>query len=90
MPSAGPDFRRLHQLQQELKKVQDQLVRGPRQIKLRQKRISEAQEELAVKEAELKDFRAETDKKNLDLKSKEAHIVESKQKLNGATSNREY
>ncbi len=90
MPSAGPDFRRLHQLHQELKKVQDQLVRGPRQIKLRQKRIAEAQEDLVVKEAELKEFRVETDKKNLDLKSKEAHIVESKQKLNGAASNREY
>ena len=90
MPSAGPEFRRLHQLHQELKKVQDQLVRGPRQIKLRQKRIAEAQAELAEKEAELKDFRAETDKKNLDLKAKEAHIVESRQKLNGAASNREY
>lgn len=90
MPSAGSDFRRLHQLHQELKKVQDQLIRGPRQIKLRQKRIAEAQEELVEKEAGLKDFRAETDKKNLDLKSKEAHIVESKQKLNGASSNREY
>jgi len=90
MPPSGPDFCRLHQLHQELKKVHDQLVRGPKQIKARQKRIVEAQDELETKEAELKEFRVQTDKKNLDLKSKEAHLTESKQKLNGAASNREY
>lgn len=90
MPPSGPDFRHLHQLHQKLKKVHDQLVRGPKQVKARQKRIVEAQAELEIKEAELKELRVQTDKKNLDLKSKEAHIVESKQKLNGASSNREY
>ena len=90
MPPAGPDFSRLHQLHQELKKVQDQLSRGPKQIKARQKRVAQIEEELASRESELKLARAEADKKNLDLKSKEAHLVDLKRKLNGASSNREY
>ncbi len=90
MPPAGPDFIRLHHLLQELKKVQDQLVRGPRQIKVRKQRIETSQAELNEKEDELKSSRAEADKKNLDLKSKESNIVELKRKLNGAASNREY
>lgn len=90
MPSAGQDFSRLHQLLLELKKVQDQLARGPKQIKARKNRTATAEAELAAREAELKDLRAETDRKNLDLKSKESHLLELKRKLNGAASNREY
>ena len=90
MPSAGPDFTRLHQLLQNLKSVQDKLVRGPRQIKARQKKIVAANAVLVDKEGELKSLRAESDRKSLDLRSKEAHLLEFKRKLNGAASNREY
>lgn len=90
MPSAGPDFGRLHQLLQNLKRVQDQLQRGPRQIKARQKKVVEAQNALSEKEAELKSVRAESDKKNLDLKTKESNLVDFKRKLNAAKSNREF
>lgn len=90
MPPAGPDFRRLHQLHQELKKVQDQLQRGPKQILARQKRVEGFRQELTQKEAELKAGRAEVDRKNLDLKSKEAHLSDLQRKLNTASSNREY
>lgn len=90
MPSGGPDFSRLHQLLQSLKKVQDQLARGPRQIKLRQKKTEDVRAELTAKEVELKFTRSEADKKGLDLKTKEAHLLEMKRKLNAASSNREY
>lgn len=90
MPSAGPDYTRLHQLLQNLKSVHGKLVRGPRQIKARQKKIVAANSELAEKEGELKTLRAEADRKNLDLKTKESQLVEFKRKLNGAASNREY
>ncbi|WP_417850379.1 zinc ribbon domain-containing protein [Thalassoglobus sp.] len=90
MPPAGTEFLRLHQSLQELKKVQDQLARGPRQIQVRKKRIETSQLELAEQEEALKFTRAEADKKNLDLKSKEANILELQRKLNGAASNREY
>lgn len=90
MPSAGPDYTRLHQLLQDLKNVQGKLIRGPRQIKARQKKIVAANSELAEKEGELKTLRAEADRKGLDLKTKESQLVEFKRKLNGAASNREY
>lgn len=90
MPRVGQEFRRLHQLLQELKQVRDQLTRGPRQIKSRQKRVAQAQQELVEQEAELKATRAAVDKKNLDLRSKETHMADMKGKLNAAKSNREY
>lgn len=90
MPSAGLDFSRLHQLLQSLKDVQDKLTRGPRQIQARRKKVVAASSELADKEGELKSLKTEADKKNLDLKSKEAQLVDLKRKLNGAKTNREY
>lgn len=90
MPSIGAEFRALHDLTIQLKEVQDQLSRGPRQIKARQTRIGEAEGALAEREQELKEARTATDRKNLDLKSKEAHLGDLQGKLNTASSNREY
>lgn len=90
MPSGGAQFGHLHQLHQQLKEIQDQLARGPRQIKARQNRIRDVEQELTSKEQELKETRAAADRKNLDLKSKEVHLNDLQGKLNAATSNREY
>lgn len=90
MPSAGAQFSHLHQLHLQLKEVQDHLARGPRQIKARQQRITEAEQALVQKENEFKEARAAADRKNLDLKSKEVHLGDLQGKLNAATSNREY
>jgi len=90
MASVGAQFRHLHSLHLRLKEIQDQLAKGPRQIKLRQNRITEAEQQLGLKEAELKESRVTVDRKNLDLRAKEAHLVELQGKLNTASSNREY
>jgi Zn-ribbon protein, possibly nucleic acid-binding len=90
MASTGAQFSHLHQLLLQLKEVQDQLARGPKQIQQRQARQSAAEEALAKKEAELKETRATIDRKNLDLRSKEAHLLDLQTKLNQAASNREY
>jgi len=74
----------------QLKEVQDVLARGPKQIRQRQARTTEAEQRLAAKEAEYKECRATVDRKNLDLKSKESHLNDLQGKLNQAASNREY
>ncbi len=90
MPSKGADFIHLHQLRRQLKEVQDQLARGPRQIKLRQAKVTEAEASAAAKEQELKESKIALDRKNLELKSKETHLLDLQAKLNTASSNREY
>ncbi|WP_437187772.1 zinc ribbon domain-containing protein [Planctomicrobium sp. SH668] len=90
MASAGAQYSYLHQLLIQLKDVQDQLARGPKQVKARQKRLAEFEKDLVEKEAEFKETRATTDRKNLDLKSKESHLVDLQGKLNQAASNREF
>jgi len=90
MTSVGTQFRRLHELRLQLKDVQDQLAKGPRLIKIRQTRIQETEQQLVLKEQENKDCRTTVDRKNLDLKTKEAHLNDLQGKLNTAASNREY
>lgn len=90
MASIGAQFSHLHQLLLQLKEVQDQLARGPKQIKQRQTRQTAAEEALVAKEAELKETRATIDRKNLDLRTKEAHLLDMQTKLNQASSNREF
>ncbi|WP_437191257.1 zinc ribbon domain-containing protein [Planctomicrobium sp. SH527] len=90
MASAGAQFGHLHSLHVRLKDILDQLGKGPRQIKVRQTRIAEAEQQLVLREQELKDARAAVDRKNLDLKSKESHLLDLQGKLNTASSNREF
>lgn len=90
MPTVGEDFRRLHELQIQLREVQEQLAKGPRQIKARRARIAEAESAQAEREKELKEARSSADKKNLDLRTKETHLGDLQAKLNQASSNREF
>ncbi|SFI16777.1 zinc ribbon domain-containing protein [Planctomicrobium piriforme] len=90
MASVAAQFNHLHSLLVQLKEAQDHLIKGPRQIKARQARVTEAEQQLAVKEQEWKDARATVDRKNLDLRSKESHLNDLQGKLNTASSNREY
>jgi len=90
MASAGAQYGHLHQLLMQLKEVQDQLARGPRQIKARQGRTAEAELHLSLKEEELKEARTNIDRKNLELRTKEAHLADLQGKLNQAASNREF
>ena len=88
--SEGLNLPRLHQLLQQLQAVRDKLSGGPRQIRVRESRIAQG-EQLALKRTEeLKLARAAADSKNLELKSKEAGLLDLQRKLNVSTSNREY
>ena len=80
----------LHQLHLACQEVQEQIDRGPRQLKARQQAIVQKQAELEAQKQKHKTLRMNADQKSLQLKSNEAKIGELRVKLNQASSNREF
>jgi predicted nucleic acid-binding Zn-ribbon protein len=90
MATAAECLAELHKLLLALREVEEQLARGPRQIKAREQLAAQARTELESRRNELKTLRVAADRKSLDLKTNEARIADLKAKLNAAQSNREY
>ena len=90
MTSGTADLTQLHRLHLALKEVQDQLTRGPRQIKARENVMAQVDAERTAKEDELKQTRAAVDRKNLDLKTNEAKLKDLDRKLNEAADNKQF
>lgn len=86
--SAG--LRRLHDLHLQLRDIQEQLARGPRERAAREQTVLKRKAELEARRAKLKELRALADQKNLQLKTNESKIQDLGNKLNSAASNREY
>jgi predicted nucleic acid-binding Zn-ribbon protein len=80
----------LHRLLLASKEVQEQLERGPRQLKVRQQNILHKQTELEAQRQKHKALRMNADQRSLQLKSNELKISDLKVKLNQAASNREF
>lgn len=83
-------FANLHRLHLALHEVQEQLKRGPRQVKAREQLAQQAQAEFEAKKEQLKQLRGSSDRKSLDLKTNESKIADLRAKLNQATSNKEF
>lgn len=88
--SVAADLTELHRLHSALKDVRDDLARGPRQLKIRDQVITNANNEVTARQDELRQTRLAADRKGLELKTLEAKLVDLKGKLNQASSNREY
>lgn len=86
--SAG--LRRLHELHLQLREIQEQLAKGPREKAAREQTVQKRKAELEAQRGILKQLRSTADQKNLQLKSSESKILELGNKLNSAGSNREY
>jgi predicted nucleic acid-binding Zn-ribbon protein len=80
----------LHRLHLACQEVQEQIERGPRQLKARQQIIAQKQTELDAQKQKHKTLRMNADQKSLQLKSNEAKIGDLRSKLNQASSNREF
>ena len=83
-------LQKLHRLHRQLSDLRVRLERGPKQIAARESNIANQQEQLTRLQGESKAFRAATDAKQLQFKSKEDKVRELRVKLNSANSNREY
>jgi predicted nucleic acid-binding Zn-ribbon protein len=88
--SAGTNFAVLHRLHLALHEVQEQLTRGPRQVKAREQLVLQADTDLTTKRDQFKQLRVTSDRKSLDLKTNEAKIADLRGKLNACSSNREF
>lgn len=90
MTGINAGLQQLHNLLKQLRDVNEQIERGPRQVKAREQLVLKAEEQVQEKRAALKEARAHTDRKSLELKSNEAKIADLRAKLNAASTNREY
>ena len=80
----------LHQLHLDLQQVNEELERGPRQIRARERLIAAGEAKVAELREQLQQTRAAADRKSLDLKTREAKLADLRAKLNECSSNREY
>lgn len=80
----------LHALHLQLREVQEQLERGPKQLKARQQFTQQKQADLEAQKQKQKTLKVTADQKSLQLKSNEAKITDLRVKLNQASSNREF
>jgi predicted nucleic acid-binding Zn-ribbon protein len=90
MNSTANALKDLHDLHLKLQGVQEELDRGPRQIKARQAHATKKTAEIDALKDQFKQLRVASDQKSLQLKTNESKIEQLKIKLNAATSNREF
>jgi predicted nucleic acid-binding Zn-ribbon protein len=90
MAASSLALKTLHELHQQLQEVQEALARGPRQSSAKQLVVDKKKAELEARRERHKQARLTADQKNLQLKTNEGKIAELRNKLNVATSNREY
>jgi uncharacterized protein len=83
-------LRLLHRLQRQLTDLRERLDRGPRQILAAEANVRRCEEESVKIKDEAKAMRLAADKKQLQLKTNEDKLKDLRNKLNTATSNREY
>jgi len=90
MTSASGILRELHRLQRQLADLRERLVRGPKQIQVAEGNVKRAEGDVTLAKDNYRKARLASDDKQLQLKQREARIVEFQGKLNAAASNREY
>ncbi|MEX1233151.1 MAG: hypothetical protein WEB58_23070 [Planctomycetaceae bacterium] len=90
MNASAADLKGLHQLLLEYRTIEEQLGRGPKQVKARRQNIQKKTVERDAAKARSMELRKLSDQKGLQLKTREAKLLELKNKLNMANSNREY
>ena len=83
-------LRTLHRLHQQTADLANQLERGPRQIKAGEAIVAKHIQSVDDAKEGLKQAKLASDKKQLQLKTREDRIEDLKAKLNTAASNREF
>jgi predicted nucleic acid-binding Zn-ribbon protein len=89
-PNPIATLRELHRIHRQLSDLRDRQQRGPRQVAAQRASFQKLESELEAQRQALKAARMAADQKQLQLKSGEAKIADLQNKLNAASSNREY
>ena len=90
MPTLTETLRTLHRIHRQHSDLKDRLSRGPRQIQVAEISVKKSETDLALSKDAYKQFKMAADEKQLQLKHREAKLVDLQAKLNMAQSNKEY
>lgn len=83
-------LRTLHRIHRQLTDLNSRLSRGPKQIAFGETRLKEVDEAVASAKEEVKKCKLTTSQKELQLKEREGAILDTRAKLNAASTNKEY
>ena len=90
MSSATGGLRELHQVHLDLDACQKQLENGPRRIAAHEKKLAKKQAEIDAHKADITTLQKTADGKNLQIRTNEQTVADTKAKLNQAKSNVEF
>ena len=90
MSSLTEALRILHRIHRQIAEVQDRLQRGPKQVKGAEANVKKCEAELAAHKDTYRSAKMSADEKQLQLKQREAKLLDLQGKLNQANSNKEY
>jgi uncharacterized protein len=90
MPTLTESLRTLHRIHRQHSDLKDRLSRGPRQIHVAETSVKKCESDLAQAKDAYKQAKMASDEKQLQLKHREAKLVDLQAKLNMAQSNKEY
>lgn len=90
MSQAARGLKQIHELNIQLRTVQEKLDHGPKRIHAREQLVERKTQELEAAEKRLTDLKLAAKEKNSTLQAKEGKIADLQAKLNAATTNIEY
>ena len=90
MTQAARGLKRIHELNIQLRTVQEKLEHGPKRIHAREQLVEKKSQELETAEKKLTDLKLAAKEKNSTLQAKEGKINDLQAKLNAAATNVEY
>ncbi len=90
MSITGTALRELHRIHKQLTDLRGRLERGPKQVAASAGAVTRMELEVEQAKEALKRARVANDQKQLQLRSREAKIVDLKNRLNTANSNKEF
>src|SRR5437773_6399080 len=90
MPTLTETLRTLHRIHRQHTDLKDRLSRGPRQVQADEAYVEKCQTDLTQAKDTFKQAKMSSDEKQLQLKHREAKLVDLQAKLNMAQSNKEY
>lgn len=90
MPTLTETLRTLHRIHRQHTDLKERLSRGPRQIHAAEAGVKKTENDLAQAKDSFKHSKMSADEKQLQLKHREAKLVDLQAKLNMAQSNKEY
>jgi predicted nucleic acid-binding Zn-ribbon protein len=80
----------IHRVHRQLADLRERQERGPRQVKAREANAAKLDADLVAAQDVVKQTKALSDRKQLDLKSNESKIADWRVKLNACSNNKEY